>query len=150
MAGSKAMSQQQGFTLIELMIVVAIIGILASIALPLYSNYVKRAKVSEVVMFIDVAKTGVAESYADLNTLMSIDNAKAGLADATDITSKYVNDLTVTNGVIDVTVKDIDTACDAATPALTLTPTINTTTGSLEWTGSSDADCTKFAPANFR
>lgn len=144
------MSQQQGFTLIELMIVVAIIGILASIALPLYSNYVKRAKVSEVVMFIDVAKTGVAESYADLNNLAGIDNAKAGLANATDITAKYVNNLTVTDGVIDVTVKDIEVACDAATPALTLTPAINTTTGSLEWTGSSDADCTKFAPANFR
>ena len=144
------MSQQQGFTLIELMIVVVIIGILASIALPLYSNYVKRAKVSEVVIFINSAKTGVAESYADLNTLTGINNAKAGLANATDITSKYVNDLTITNGLIEATVNDIDVACDAAMPALTLTPAVNATTGSLEWTGSSDADCTKFAPANFR
>ena len=141
---------QKGFTLIELMIVVAIIGILAAIALPAYQDYTKRAKMSEVVAFIASAKTGVAEGYADLNTLSGIDNAKAGLAAATDITSKYVKEMTVTDGVITVDVQDIDTDCDAASPALTLTPTANATTGSLDWAGSSDADCTKFVPANFR
>lgn len=144
------MNAQKGFTLIELMIVVAIIGILAAIALPAYQDYTKRAKMSEVVAFIASAKTGVAEGYADLNTLTGIDNAKAGLADATDITSKYVKELTVTDGVITVEVQGIDADCDAATPALTLEPTPNATTGSLEWAGSSDADCTKFVPANFR
>ena len=143
-------SMQKGFTLIELMIVVAIIGILAAIALPAYQDYTKRAKMSEVVAFIASAKTGVAEGYADLNTLTGIDNAKAGLAAASDITSKYVEKLTVTNGVITVDVQDIDTACDAAAAALTLTPTPNATTGSLEWTGTSHADCKKFVPANFR
>ena len=143
-------SMQKGFTLIELMIVVAIIGILAAIALPAYQDYTKRAKMSEVVAFIASAKTGVAEGYADLNTLTGIDNAKAGLAAATDITSKYVETMTVADGVITVDVQDIDADCDAATAALTLTPTPNTTTGSLDWAGTSDADCTKFVPANFR
>ncbi|QOW46975.1 MULTISPECIES: pilin [Acinetobacter] len=144
------MNAQKGFTLIELMIVVAIIGILAAIALPAYQDYTKRAKMSEVVAFIASAKTGVAEGYADLNTLTGIDNAKAGLAAATDITSKYVEKMTVTDGVITVDVQDIDAGCDAATAALTLTPTPNTTTGSLDWAGTSDATCTKFVPANFR
>lgn len=144
-------SMQKGFTLIELMIVVAIIGILAAIALPAYQDYTKRAKMSEVVAFIASAKTGVAEGYADLNTLTGIDNAKAGLAAASDITSKYVKEMEVANGVITVIVQDIDADCDAATPAaLTLTPAANATTGSLDWTGSSHADCTKFVPANFR
>ena len=143
-------TMQKGFTLIELMIVVAIIGILAAIALPAYQDYTKRAKMSEVVGFVASAKTGVAEGYSDLNVLAGIDNAKAGLAAASDITSKYVKTLTIADGVITAEVQDIDADCDAATPALTLTPTPNTTTGSLEWTGSSDADCTKFVPANFR
>lgn len=144
------MNVQKGFTLIELMIVVAIIGILAAIALPAYQDYTKRAKMSEVVAFIASAKTGVAEGYSDLNTLTGIDNAKAGLAAASDITSKYVKEMEVTDGEITVIVQDIDAGCDAATPALTLTPTANATTGSLDWTGSSDAACTKFVPANFR
>ena len=141
---------QKGFTLIELMIVVAIIGILAAIALPAYQDYTKRAKMSEVVAFVASAKTGVAEGYSDLNTLTGIDNKKAGLADASKITSKFVKSITVTNGVITATVQGIDTECDAASPALTLTPTANADTGSLNWQGASAAACTKFVPANFR
>ena len=144
-------TMQKGFTLIELMIVVAIIGILAAIALPAYQDYTKRAKMSEVVGFLASAKTGVSEGYADLNTLTGIDNAKAGMAAASKITSKYVKTLTIANGVVTVTVKDIDSACDAiTTAALTLTPTPNADTGSLEWAGTSNAACKKFVPANFR
>ena len=105
---------------------------------------------SEVVAFIASAKTGVAEAYADSNTLTGINNAKAGLATASTMTSKYVETMTVADGVITVNVKDIDTACDAAAAALTLTPSANATTGSLNWAGTSHADCKKFVPANFR
>ncbi len=59
------MKAQKGFTLIELMIVVAIIGILAAIALPAYQDYTKRAKMTEVVNFMAAAKTGVAEAFAN-------------------------------------------------------------------------------------
>lgn len=143
-------SVQKGFTLIELMIVVAIIGILAAVALPAYQDYTKRAKMTEVIAAVAAAKTGVSEGYADLNTLTGIDNAKAGVAASSDMTSAYLASLTIADGVITATTKDIDTACDAATPAITLTPTINTGTNGLDWAGTSDADCKKFVPANFR
>ena len=140
---------QQGFTLIELMIVVAIIGILAAVALPAYQDYTKRAKMTEAIGFIAAAKTGVSEAYASGGALAGIDNAKAGLAAATDITSAVVKSVTVADGVITVEVQGIDTGCDGANPALTFTPTAGTGE-SLSWAGSSDTACSKFVPANFR
>lgn len=139
---------QKGFTLIELMIVVAIIGILAAVALPAYQDYTKRAKMTEAIAFVAAAKTGVAEAFSDLNTLDGINTAKAGLSATT--TSQYVKSLTVKDGVITATVKGIDADCDKADPALTLAPKVNSNTGALEWTASSAAACTKFVPANFR
>ena len=140
---------QKGFTLIELMIVIAIIGILAAIALPAYQDYTKRAKMSEAVMFVSAAKTGVAEAYADTNALTGIDNTAAGLADAADITSDKVATITVADGVITAKTQNIDTDCDAVDDALILTPTANDA-GSLDWAGTSNAACTKFVPSNFR
>lgn len=141
---------QKGFTLIELMIVVAIIGILAAIALPAYQDYTKRSKMAEVVGFMSAARVSVAETYSTTNTLTGIDNAKAGLAPTTQALGSYVTGLTVANGVITVALNTgIDATCTGAA-ALTLTPVANATTGSLSWTGSSSNNCTKYVPANFR
>lgn len=90
---------QKGFTLIELMIVVAIIAILAAIAIPAYQDYVVRSQVSEGMSLVDGAKTAVAEFYSN-NGRYPPNNTSAGLALATSITGKYVTNLDVLNGGI--------------------------------------------------
>ncbi len=137
---------QKGFTLIELMIVVAIIGILAAVALPAYQDYTNRSKMTEVISFLDSAKTGVAEAYASTSKLEGIDNTKAGLAAAADIKSTYVKSIEVTNGKIVAVVQGIGSCNDKE---VTLTPTVGSG-DSLTWGGSADTDCSKYVPANFR
>src|SRR5258708_21863873 len=111
-------SMQKGFTLIELMIVVAIIGILAAIAIPAYQTYTIRAQESEALGFADAAKVAVAESYTASGTWPA-DNTAAGLDTSTNITSKYVVSVSNAGGQITVTTgKDIN-ALGAGTIILT-------------------------------
>ena len=94
--------EQQGFTLIELMIVVAIIGILASVAISAYQNYTIRAQVSEGLTLSASIKTAVAE-YVMGRGDWPADNAAAGLVDKTLIKGKYTQHVGVANNVISIT-----------------------------------------------
>ncbi len=91
-----------GFTLIELMIVVAIIGVLAAIAIPAYQSYTVRAQVSEGLTLTRQAKLAVTE-YFNERGAWPADNATANLPVATTISGNYVNSVAVTDNVIEVT-----------------------------------------------
>jgi type IV pilus assembly protein PilA len=121
---------QKGFTLIELMIVVAIIAILAALAIPAYQNYLIRSQVSEASVLADGAKTAVAEFYSNKGTWPT-GNASVGLPAAiTSVNGKYVKSLDTTAGKI--TVAFNGTANKAIQGSVfVLSPVA--TTGSITW-----------------
>ncbi|HEZ5439860.1 TPA: pilin [Neisseria meningitidis] len=90
---------QKGFTLIELMIVIAIVGILAAVALPAYQDYTARAQVSEAILLAEGQKSAVTEYYLN-HGIWPGGNSSAGVASASDIKGKYVQSVEVKNGVV--------------------------------------------------
>ncbi|HEZ6787247.1 TPA: pilin [Neisseria meningitidis] len=93
---------QKGFTLIELMIVIAIVGILAAVALPAYQDYTARAQVSEAILLAEGQKSAVTEYYLN-HGIWPGNNTSAGVATASDIKGKYVQKVEVNNGVVTAT-----------------------------------------------
>jgi type IV pilus assembly protein PilA len=113
---------QQGFTLIELMIVVAIIGILAAIAIPAYQDYTIRAQVSEGMSLAGAVKASTSEYFADRG-VWPADNAALGIT--SDPSGKYVLGITTTNGTISITYGN-DANPSVATEVVTLKPLVST------------------------
>ncbi|ENZ9150761.1 pilin [Neisseria gonorrhoeae] len=90
---------QKGFTLIELMIVIAIVGILAAVALPAYQDYTARAQVSEAILLAEGQKSAVTEYYLNHGEWPA-NNGDAGVASSSSIKGKYVKEVEVKNGVV--------------------------------------------------
>lgn len=147
---------QKGFTLIELMIVIAIIGILAVIALPAYQDYTARAQVSEAFALAEGQKAAVVEYYADKGAYPS-SNTAAGVAVADKITGKYVAKVNIGgDGVITATMKKDNVNAALSEKTLTLKPTasVDATSaannpGSFTWECGGTID-TKYRPAACR
>ncbi len=140
------MQKQQGFTLIELMIVVAIIGILAAVAIPAYQDYTIRAKVTEGLSLASAGKTAVSE-YFSANGSLPTDNTAAGMADEESIAGNSVDKVNVGaggDGIITVTFS----TTTIVGQTITLEP--KTTGGKVVW------DCTngnlegKYRPSSCR
>ena len=139
---------QKGFTLIELMIVVAIIGILAAIAIPAYQDYTARSQMSEAMSLASGVRTAVTETFQSTGTFPA-SNPSAGVATAASINGNYVASVAVgANGVITATLVNAAPVINAIRGAtLVLTPTDEG--GSVSWACGGSAN-DKYYPATCR
>lgn len=139
---------QQGFTLIELMIVVAIIGILAAIAIPAYQDYTIRAQATEGLSLMDGAKTSVAEFYTNTGRLPN-SNSSAGLSTDTNIKGNYVTQVVVSNAADSTITATYGNKANTALATKTLVlSAITSGGGSIAWTCKSTTIPQKYLPSS--
>ena len=137
---------QKGFTLIELMIVVAIIGILAAIAIPQYQDYIARSQVGEALTLLDGLKTPVGECSNTLGTLTGCNDGTQGIPAGAGVLGNYVTGVTVTNGTMVATMDTkAPTSAKVFGATITMTPKLNT--GSIVWTCTNSATSPSLVPS---
>ena len=139
---------QKGFTLIELMIVVAIIAILAAIAIPAYQDYLVRTQVSEGAVLTDGAKTAMAEFYSNTGKFPP-SNVSAGLAKNTSIAGKYVSQVDVATTAGQIQAKFGNSSNAAITNKLFVLSAV-TNSGSIAWTCTLSTVAKKYLPTSCR
>ena len=145
--------KEKGFTLIELMIVIAIIGILAAIAIPAYQDYSIRTKVAEGLALAGAAKLAVSETYDATGGYPAIDpaNTSYGLPTASEISGTYVSSISAaaSTGVITVEYRTISAGKVDSGDTILLTPD-DSLTGSLQWSCGGNDIPARYVPANCR
>ena len=135
---------QKGFTLIELMIVIAIIGILAAIAIPAYQDYIARSQMTEALNLASGQKTAVAETYGQIGTWAGIESEEFGIPLETTISGKYVKQVEVAAGKITATMQASGVSKGITSGNLVLSPT--DTGGSIDWSCTSADINQKYLP----
>jgi type IV pilus assembly protein PilA len=149
--GVRLMKKHAGFTLIELMIVIAIVGIIAAIAIPAYQDYSIRSKVAEGLTLSMSAKQAVAETFQSAGRYPSVDNSSYGLPASASIAGSYVSSVTAAalTGIITVEYKLLAPGKVNSGDTVTLTP-VTVVAGALGWVCSSNTIPPRFVPANCR
>ena len=147
------MKKLQGFTLIKLMIVIAIIGVLAAIAMPVYQDYSVRTKVSEGLDLAQLAMLAVSATYHATGGYPATDpaNGSYGLPAASEISGTYVSSVSVaaSTGVISIEYKLISTGEVNSGDTILLSP-VGSLNGALQWSCNGNDVPAKYVPANCR